>query len=179
MRAARKLEPLRTRYTILTFQKIGAPSFRTSRTFFRKAVGCSHSLHGTSATSLNATLWISSASCFRFVCHPCRDQSRAAGHPRRNSRSADPVLAGGRLQRAQQQVKVPIIGVLSPSTPSSWAPRGAVFVRGCTNAAGSRVAPLRSSIVGPFASQAAVIIEHAYVGALSPHAKVLRRSDRE
>ena len=31
--------------------------------------------------------------------------------------------------RAQQQTKVPIIGVLSPSTPSSWAPWVAVFVQ--------------------------------------------------
>jgi hypothetical protein len=35
------------------------------------------------------------------------------------------------------------------------------------------------SIVAPFASQAAIIIEHAYVGPLSPHAKLLRSSDRE
>jgi hypothetical protein len=34
-------------------------------------------------------------------------------------------------------------------------------------------------IVAPFASQAAVIIEHAYVGTLSPHTKLLRSSDRE
>jgi hypothetical protein len=42
-------------YTTFTFQKIGAPNFRTSRTFFRKAVGCIHSPHGTYATSLRAT----------------------------------------------------------------------------------------------------------------------------
>jgi hypothetical protein len=35
------------------------------------------------------------------------------------------------------------------------------------------------SIVAPFASQAGIIIEHAYVGALSAHAKLLRNSDRE
>jgi hypothetical protein len=35
------------------------------------------------------------------------------------------------------------------------------------------------SIVAPFASQAAIIIEHAYVSALSPHAKLLRGSDGE
>jgi hypothetical protein len=34
-------------------------------------------------------------------------------------------------------------------------------------------------IVAPFASQAAVIIEYAYVGTLSPHTKLLRSSDRE
>ena len=35
------------------------------------------------------------------------------------------------------------------------------------------------SIVAPFASQAAITIEHTYVGALSPHPKLLRSSDRE
>jgi hypothetical protein len=35
------------------------------------------------------------------------------------------------------------------------------------------------SIVAPFASQAAITIKHAYVGALSPHPKLLRSSDRE
>src|SRR6516225_8295586 len=33
------------------------------------------------------------------------------------------------------------------------------------------------SVVAPFASQAAVIIEHAYVGTLSPHPELLRSSD--
>src|ERR1700751_3257767 len=35
------------------------------------------------------------------------------------------------------------------------------------------------SAVAPFASQAAITIEHTYVGALSPHPKLLRGSDRE
>jgi len=35
------------------------------------------------------------------------------------------------------------------------------------------------SIVAPFTSQAAITIEHTYVGALSPHPKLLRSSDRE
>jgi hypothetical protein len=35
------------------------------------------------------------------------------------------------------------------------------------------------SIVAPFASQAAIIIEHTYMGAFSPHPKLLRGSDRE
>jgi hypothetical protein len=35
------------------------------------------------------------------------------------------------------------------------------------------------SIVAPFVPQSAIIIEHAYVSALSPHAKIPRSSDRE
>jgi hypothetical protein len=54
-------------YVILTFQKTGAANLRTPWTFFRKAVGWNHSPHGTYVTSLSATFWISSASCFRFV----------------------------------------------------------------------------------------------------------------
>ena len=42
-------------YVTFTFQKIGAPNLRTSLTFFRKAVGWTHSPHGTYVTSLRAT----------------------------------------------------------------------------------------------------------------------------
>jgi hypothetical protein len=34
-------------------------------------------------------------------------------------------------------------------------------------------------VVGPFASEAAVIIHHAYMGALAPHAELLRGADGE
>jgi len=34
-------------YERFTFQKIGAPNLRTSRTFFRNTVGCTHSPQGT------------------------------------------------------------------------------------------------------------------------------------
>jgi hypothetical protein len=54
-------------YVALTFQNIGAPNLRTPRTFFRNAVGWTHSPHGTYGTSLKATFWTSSASCFSFV----------------------------------------------------------------------------------------------------------------
>src|SRR5713101_5514854 len=54
-------------YVTFTFQKSGAPNLRTSRTLLRKAVGWSHSPHGTYVTSLRVTFWISSASRFRFV----------------------------------------------------------------------------------------------------------------
>src|SRR5262249_41008298 len=46
-------------YATLTFQNIGATNLRTSRTFFRKAVGWTHSPHGTYGTSLKATFWTS------------------------------------------------------------------------------------------------------------------------
>src|SRR6202047_3913399 len=59
----------------LTFQKIGAPNLRTPRTFLRMAVGWNHSPHGTYGTSLKATFWASSASCFRFVGSVARTQS--------------------------------------------------------------------------------------------------------
>src|SRR6266567_9080024 len=62
-------------YVTLTFQKIGAPNLRTSRTFFRKAVGWTNCPHGTYVTSLRATFWISSASCFLFVSSVVRTQS--------------------------------------------------------------------------------------------------------
>src|ERR1700730_4831166 len=58
-----------------TFQKIGAPNLRMSRTFLRKAVGWTHSPHGTYVTSLRATFWTSPASCFRFVSSAARTQS--------------------------------------------------------------------------------------------------------
>jgi hypothetical protein len=61
------MEPAVTSYVTLTFQKSGATNLRTSRTFFRKAVGWNHSPHGTYVTSLRATCWISSANCFLCV----------------------------------------------------------------------------------------------------------------
>jgi hypothetical protein len=45
----------------------------------------------------------------------------------------------------------------------------------------ARCAPAQTviSIVGPFGSEAAVIIHRAYMGALAPHAKLLRSADRQ
>src|SRR5260370_2520510 len=62
-------------YVTRTFQKIGAPNLRTSWTFFRKAVGWTHCPHGTYVTSLRATFWTSSASCFLFVSSVARTHS--------------------------------------------------------------------------------------------------------
>ena len=42
-------------YVSFAFQKIGAPNLRTPWTFLRKAVGWTHSPHGTYVTSLRAT----------------------------------------------------------------------------------------------------------------------------
>ena len=39
--------------------------------------------------------------------------------------------------------------------------------------------PTALLFVAPFASQAAITIKHTYVGALSPHPKLLRTSDRK
>ena len=54
-------------YVTFAFQKTGAPNLRISQTFFRKAVGWTHSPHGTYGTSLRASFWISSANCLRLV----------------------------------------------------------------------------------------------------------------
>src|SRR5262249_11571719 len=54
-------------YAILTFQKTGVANLRMPWTSLRKAVGATHSPHGTYVTSSRATFWISSASCFRFL----------------------------------------------------------------------------------------------------------------
>src|SRR5262249_14561522 len=62
-------------YVSFAFQKIGAPNLRMSRTFFRKAVGWTHSPHGTYGTSVKASFWISSASCLRLVSSLVRTQS--------------------------------------------------------------------------------------------------------
>jgi hypothetical protein len=45
----------------------------------------------------------------------------------------------------------------------------------------ARCAPAQTviPIVGPFGSEAAVIIHRAYMGALAPHAKLLRCADRQ
>ena len=50
--------------------------------------------------------------------------------------------------RAQQQPAMPVIGFLGASTPSSWAPWTAAFLKGYVSVGGSMAARSKSSIVG-------------------------------
>jgi hypothetical protein len=56
-------------------EKSGASKLRTSRTFLRNAVGCTHSPRGTYVASVRATLCTSTAICFRWDSSVARTQS--------------------------------------------------------------------------------------------------------